>query len=63
MNFECKSTFNPWTYIQIHTPPYKVGGGGGLIKTLPRIFDMLEFFETILPLEESFWSSQQDGVY
>ena len=29
----------------------------------PRVFDMLQYFETILPSEESLWSSLQDEVY
>ena len=29
----------------------------------PRVFDMLQYFETILPLEESLWSFLQDEVY
>ena len=33
------------------------------MEPLPRVFDMLQRFETILPLEESLWSSQQNGVY
>ena len=28
-----------------------------------RVFDLLQYFETILPLVESLWSSQQDEVY
>ena len=37
-----------------------VGGGGGVMEALPRIFDMLQYFETILPSVESLSSSQQD---
>ena len=33
------------------------------MEPLPRGYDMLQCFKTILPLEESLWSSQQDGVY
>ena len=53
--------FNPRTYTQIHTPPwYK---GWGLMKPgLPRVFDVLQYFETILPSVESLWS-QQDELY
>ena len=29
----------------------------------PGVFDILQYFETILPLVESLWSSQQDEVY
>ena len=36
-------------------PPscYKGGGGGGWMEPLPVVFDMLQYFETILPLVES----------
>ena len=44
--------FNPRTYTQIHTPT-KVQKGGGLIESLPAVFDMLQYFEMILPLVES----------
>ena len=37
-----------------------MAGGGGLMEALPRIFDMLQYFETILPSVESLSSSQQD---
>ena len=42
-------------YQQIHTPTVVQGGGevGGVNVTPPRIFDMLQYFETILPLVES----------
>ena len=39
------------------------GGGGRLMEPLPRVFEMLQYFETILPLVESLWSSQQEEVY
>ena len=29
------------------------GGGGKWMETLPGVFDMLQYFETILPLVES----------
>ena len=29
----------------------------------PRVFDMLQYLETILPSEENLWSSLQDEVY
>ena len=50
---------------QIHTPTVVQGreGGGGLMGPLPRVFDMLQYFEAILPSVESLWSSQQDEVY
>ena len=34
------------------------GGGGGVCNPSPGVFDMLQYFETILPLVES-----QDEVY
>ena len=46
----------------IHPPWYKLGGGGS-IEPLPRVFDVLQYFETILPSVESLWSSEQDEVY
>ena len=30
---------------------------------LPKGFDMLQYFETILLSAESYWASQQDEVY
>ena len=41
---------NPRTYMQIHTPT--VVQGGWMDPRL-RVFDMLQYFETILPSEES----------
>ena len=39
---------NPRTYMQIHTPTVvQGGGGGGCGWTPPRLFDMLQYFETI----------------
>ena len=43
---------NPRTNRQIHTPTV-VRGGGGVDGTSPRVFDILQYFETILPLVES----------
>ena len=37
----------------VHPPWYKLGGGGS-IEPLPRVFDVLQYFETILPSVESF---------
>ena len=58
---------NPRTYTQIHTPTEVQGEGGGggevVMEPVPRVFDMLQYFETILPSVESLWSSQQDEVY
>ena len=49
---------NPRTYMQIHTPTVvQAGGGKGVDGTLPGVFDMFQYFETILPLVESLWSS------
>ena len=36
---------------------------GELMELLPRVSDMLEHFETILPAVESLWFPQQDEVY
>ena len=47
--------FNPRTYKQSHTPT--VVQGGAWMEPLPGVFDMLQYFETILPLVESLWSS------
>ena len=44
-------------------PPWHKGGGGGWMESLSWVFDMLQYFETILPLVESLWSSQQDCRY
>ena len=40
----CKFISPPW---------YSRGGGGVLMEPLPRVFDMLQYFKTILPLVES----------
>ena len=37
----------------------QMGGGGGFDGP-PGVFDMLQYFETILPSVESLWSSLQD---
>ena len=39
-------------------PPWFKRGGGGVCNPSPGVFDMLQYFETILPLVES-----QDEVY
>ena len=44
----------------IPQPWYK---GEGRMEPLPRVFDNLQYFETILPSVESLWSTQQDEVY
>ena len=33
------------------------------MEPLPRVFDMLQYFDTISPSVESLWSSLQDEVY
>ena len=33
------------------------------LEPLPRVFDLLQYFETILPLAEILWSCQQDEVH
>ena len=33
------------------------------MEPFPRVFDILQYFETILPSEESLGSSQKDEVY
>ena len=51
-------------YMQIHTRTVVQGGGGVLMDgTLPTVFEMLQYFETILTSVESLWSSMQDEVY
>ena len=44
---------NPRMYTQIHTPTVVQGGGGEGMEPLPRVFDMLQYYETILPLVKS----------
>ena len=46
-------SINPRTYTQIHTPTVVQGVGGGWMEPLPGVFDVLQDFETILPLVES----------
>ena len=53
--------FNPRTYTKSHTPT--MVQGRGLMKPLPRVVDMLQYFETILRSVESFWPSLHDEVY
>ena len=48
--------FNTRTYTKIHTPTM-VQRWRGLMEPLPAVFYMLQYFETILPLVESLWSS------
>ena len=56
-------SINLWTYKQIHTPTVVQRGGGRGDWNPSQEFDMLQYFETILPLVESLWSSSQDDVY
>ena len=42
---------NPRTYTEIHTPTVVQGG---VNETSPRVFDMLQYFKTIVPSVESF---------
>ena len=41
---------NPRAYTQIHTPTVVQGGW---MEPIPEVFDMLQYFETILPFVES----------
>ena len=49
------------TSTQIHTPTVlqELGGGGGWMEALPGVFDLLQYFETILRLVESLRSSHE----
>ena len=51
--------------MQMHTPTVVQGtrGGGEGGWTPPSVFDMLQYFETILPSVKSLWSSLGDEVY
>ena len=55
--------------MQIHAPtvvPGGVEGGGGgssVGGTRARVFDMFQYFETILPAVESLWSSLKEEVH
>ena len=58
-----KVSTSEW-HTQSHTPTMVQGGGGGLMDPLlPWVFDMLQYFEKILPSVESLWSSRQYEVY
>ena len=46
--------------VRQYTPPWQKGR---LMEPLPGVFDMLPYFETILPSVKSLWFSQQDEVY
>ena len=50
--------FDSQTYAQGHTSSViqgggKLRGGGRLMEPLPRVFDVLQYFETIFPSVES----------
>ena len=48
------TTINPRTYTQIHTSTMVQGVRGGELEgTLPGVFDVLQYFETIVPSVES----------
>ena len=44
---------NPRTYTQTHTPTVAQAGERGWMEPLHGVFDMLQYFETILPLVKS----------
>ena len=44
-------------------PPWYKGGGGGVMEPPSWVFDMLQYFETILRSLESLWYSLQVEVY
>ena len=48
--------------MQIHTPTVVQEGVDGP-SPLEFLMDVLQYFETILPLVESLWSSLQDEIY
>ena len=54
---------NPWKYTQSHTPIVVQVQGVGLMEPLSRVFDMWQYFKTILPSVENLCSSRQDEVY
>ena len=64
LSFDATQGINPRTYTQSHTPTVVQGE---LMEfpppPLPWVFDMLQYYETILPSVESLWSSPQDEVY
>ena len=47
---------NPRKHMRIHTPTVVKGGGvgGSWMEPLPRVFYMLQYFETILPSWKAF---------
>ena len=55
--------FNLRTHTQTDTPTVVQRGGSSRMEPLPVVFYMLYYFEMILPLVESLWSSLQNEVY
>ena len=58
--YSCLIHVNPRTYKESHIPTVVQGG---LKEPLPWGFEMLQYFETILPSVKSLWSSLQDEIY
>ena len=54
---------NPRTYKQSHALTVQWHNGGGGVDESPWVFDMLQYFEKILPLLESRLCALQDKVY
>ena len=51
--FEWRDTENQQLRFYPHRVSVCVEGGGRLMEPLPRVFEVLQYFETILPLVES----------
>ena len=51
MNIFCRNPGSARTYTQIHTPT--VVQRMEVMELLPRVFNVLQYFEMILPLVES----------
>ena len=51
--FEWGDTENQQLRFYPHRVSVCGGGGGRLMEPLPRVFEVLQYFETILPLVES----------
>ena len=55
---------NPRKYMRIHTPTVVKGGvGGSWMEPLPRVFYMLQYFETILPSWKAFHLLDKIGIF
>ena len=52
VNYFRVALLDPRTYTQIHTSTVVLEAGVGWMEPLPRVFDMLQYFETILLLVE-----------